>query len=84
MSAQSDSQTVSSPVSCSQPAPLLAILAASNSSSQLESVLAANASLSANIPDHSSALPNGFHEFPYLEQSPQQSTPLETLSILRI
>jgi hypothetical protein len=84
MSTQSDSAALSSPASCNQPAPLLAILAASDSSVQLKSVFAANASFSAYIPDHSSALPNRFHEFPHLKQSPQQSTPLETLSVLRI
>jgi hypothetical protein len=83
MSAQPDSEGLSSPASCSQPAPLLAILATSDSSVQLKSVSAPNASFAANVADHSFVASKQLHELRYLKP-PQQSTPLETLSILRI
>jgi hypothetical protein len=84
LSAQSDSDTVSSLASCSQPSPIAAILAASEASVQLKSVSAANAAFSIDNSDHASTPVNRFREFSSLEKSPQQSIPLENLSVLRI
>jgi hypothetical protein len=83
VSAHSDSETLSSSTSCNQPAPLLAILAASDSL-LLKSVFAADASFSIDISVRASTLANRFHEFQSLRESPQESIPLENLSILRI
>jgi hypothetical protein len=84
MSPQSDSEALSSAASCSQPSPLLAILVASDSSVQLESAYAANGSFSIDNADHAYTLANQFRELSSLRESPQQSTPLENLSVLRI
>jgi hypothetical protein len=84
VSAQSGSESLSSPASCSQQLPLLAILAASDSSIQLESVFAAQASLSIDTPINAFTVNSQFREFPSSTDSPQQSSPLESLSVLRI
>jgi|SRR5215470_19095578 len=83
MSAQSDSGVLSSPVSCGQQAPLMAILAATDSSIQLQSVSAASAVVSIDASNHAFTLENRVHEFPS-KDSPQQRVPLESLSVLRI
>jgi len=84
MSAQSDSGTLSSPASCGQQSPLLAILAASDSSIQLQSKFAANAFFSIDDPDYAFPLADRSDNFPSSKDSPQQSTGLESLSVLRI
>jgi hypothetical protein len=84
MSAQSDSEAFSSSASCSPQSPLLAILAASDSSANLESVFAASSPFSIDNPDHAITIANRFHEFLSLKELRQQSIPLESLSVLRI
>jgi hypothetical protein len=84
MSAQSDSETLSSLGSCSQPAPLMAILSASDSSVQIESVYNAHAPYSIQTPKKAFTPNSQLREFPVLRDSAQQSTPLESLSVLRI
>src|ERR1700722_4959823 len=84
MSSQSYPEPLSSPASCGQQSPLLATLAASDSSLQLESAFGANALFSIDVADHASTPDSRLPKFSYLEQSPQQSAPRESLSVLRI
>src|ERR1700744_3092038 len=77
MSAQSDPPALSTPASCNQQEPPMAILAASDASAQLESTFTAHAPFSIDNLDHVSAQASRFHELPYLKQLPHQSTPLE-------
>jgi hypothetical protein len=84
VAAYPDSETLSSSASCNQQSPLVAILAASDSSFQLESVLAANASLLLGGTNHVSGPDSQVDEFSSLEKLHQQSIPLENLSVLRI
>jgi hypothetical protein len=84
MSAESDSGAVSSPVSCGQQSPPLAILATSDSSVQLKSVFAANPPSSIDNLRYAFALAARSDEFPSSKESPQQSISLESLSVLRI
>jgi hypothetical protein len=84
ISSQSDSETLSSLATCSPPSPVAAILVASDTSVELKSVSAANAAFSIDNPDHASASANPFREFSSSKESPQQSIPLENLSVLRI
>jgi hypothetical protein len=83
MSAQSDSGALSSSASCGQQAPLLAVLAASDSSVQLESEFAANPPYSIDSLAYPFALAVRSDEFPSTKESPQQIIPLENLSVLR-
>jgi hypothetical protein len=84
MSAQPGSETLSSSASCGQPSPLQAILATSDSSIQLESVFEANAPFSIDNPSHALALNGQLYRSRSPKESPQQSIPLESLSVLRI
>ena len=86
MSAQSDSETqsLSSDASCGQQAPLLAILAGSDSSIRIESIDTANPLPSIDLPIRAVAPNNHRHDFLPSKESPQSSIPLENLSVLRI
>jgi hypothetical protein len=84
MAARSDSEALSSSVSCGQQSPLLAILARSDSDVQLKSVFAADAPVSINNPDQIFSVADRLHGFLSPIESPQQSTPLQSLSVLRI
>ena len=86
MSAQSDSgaQATSSDASCGQQTPLLATLTSSDSSFQVVSVASANAAVSVETLVQAVTLSGHAHDFLPPKRSPQQSIPLENLSVLRI
>jgi hypothetical protein len=84
ISAQSDSGALSSQATCGQQNPLLAVLAASDSSIQLQSTFAASALFSIGNPGNAFKIADRSGEFPSSKDSPQQSTSLENLSVLRI
>jgi hypothetical protein len=84
MSAQSNSEALSSPASCGGQAPLLAVLGNSVTSTQFESVDAASAPFSSNALIHSATLKNSSVDSLSSNESPQNNIPLENLSILRI
>jgi hypothetical protein len=86
MSAQSDSETqsLSSETSCGQQSPLVAILTGSDSSVRIESFDTANALPSITIPARAILLNDHRDVFSPPNESPQQSIPLENLSVLRI
>jgi hypothetical protein len=83
MSAQSDSKTLSSPTSCGEQSPLLAILSGTDTSIQFKSVGATAPFSSTNL-IRSAASKNILAESLSAKESPQESIPLENLSILRI
>jgi hypothetical protein len=86
MSAQSDSEasSFSSQVSCGQQTPLVAVLTSFESSLQIESGSEANTLLSIDIPANAATLDRYIRDFLLLEQWPQQTIPLENLSVLRV
>jgi hypothetical protein len=84
MSAQSDSNTLSSPASCGEPASLLAILIGSDTSIPFKSVDAVPAPFSADLSIHTAAPKNTSVQSLSSNESPQESLPLENLSVLRI
>ena len=88
LSTQSDSegQSISSDASCGQQTPLLAILTSSSSDSsiQLDSLAPANAALAIESSIHRVTLSGYANDFFPSKGSPQQSIPLENLSVLRI
>ena len=82
---QTVSVSFSSQVSCGQQTPLLAILSASDSSSiQVDSVVAAVTPVSIGVSVDAVAVHSRFGEFLSSKDSPQQSIPLENLSVLRV
>ncbi|HEY2823366.1 MAG TPA: hypothetical protein VGJ06_20145 [Candidatus Acidoferrum sp.] len=84
MSAQSDSKTLSSPASCGEKAPLLAILSGSDPTIQFNAINAATAPFSSNVLIHTATPKNISAESLSSNESPQESIPLENLSVLRI
>lgn len=84
MSAQSHSQTLSSPASCGEQAPLLAVLSTSNTSVQFKYVDSATAPFPGALPIHVTALNIRSVDSFALNGSPQENIPLENLSVLRI
>ena len=86
MSAQSDSEasSLSSLASCGQQTPLFATLTNSESSLQLEFASAANALFSTDLQSYAAVLNSHRLDFLPSEISPQQSIPLENLSVLRV
>lgn len=85
-SAQSDSEasSLSSQAACGQQTPLVAVLTSFESSLQIESGGAANALFPIDIQTHAVTLNRHVLDFSLQKQSPQQSIPLENLSILRV
>jgi hypothetical protein len=85
MSTQLDSETLSfsSQASCGQQSPLVAILTSSESSLQPLSTNTAIAA-SGNLPNRTITPASRPHDFLPSKESPQNSIPLENLSILRI
>ena len=84
MSAQSDSdeQSLASDALCiGQQTPLLAIVTASDSSVQIESIGAVHF---LDIPTHAVTLDSHLDNFSPSKESPQQGIPLESLSVLRV
>jgi hypothetical protein len=86
MTAPSDSETywLSSDASCGQQAPLLAILAGSDSSIPIGSTDTADPLPSIDLPIHAVASNSQRDDFLPSKESPQSSIPLENLSVLRI
>jgi hypothetical protein len=86
MSGQSDSEdsTLSSQAACAQQAPLMAILASSESSAQLSSVLAMDRPLSIDSRARNLTPDRHFRAFLLSIDSLQTSIPFENLSVLRI
>jgi len=78
------SPSISSPTLCNPQSPLLAILATSDSSIRSESLVAAVLPFSNAAPTNAPTLSTVTRTFFLPEDSPQQSIPLENLSILRI
>jgi len=86
MSATADSDTfsVSSQSSCGQQAPLVAVLTGSEPSIQLKSDVVAHVPLSIEVPNRALSQNNRAYESPNQKQWPQQGSPLESFSVLRI
>jgi hypothetical protein len=86
MSAMPDSEarSLSSEASCSQQTPLFAIVTSPTSSIHSESKVAANMPLSIDRPAQNLNLNLDRQKFLRLKDSPQQSIPLDNISVLRI
>jgi ABC-type phosphate transport system substrate-binding protein len=84
MPTQSDSGALSSLASCGQQQSLLAILAASGSSTQPLKEFAPAGAFTIDDSGSAFTLADQSDKFPSSKDSPQQSTPLENLSVLRI
>ena len=84
MSAQSDSNTLSSPTSCGEQSPLLAILSGTDTSLQFKSPHAVAPPFSSSQLIHATTPKNISAESLPSNESPQESIPLENLSVLRI
>jgi hypothetical protein len=85
MSIQSDPDalSLSSPASCGQQAPLLAVLTDSGSSIQVKSIATAIAPFAIIAPEHAITLNSSPNESLSAKESPH-SIPLENLSVLRV
>jgi len=86
ISAQADSEasSFSSQVSCGQQTPLVAVLTSFESSLQIESRDASISMVSIDAPAHAVTLSHHVLDFSLQKQSPQQASPLEDFSILRV
>ncbi|HUE43050.1 MAG TPA: hypothetical protein VMP12_05775 [Candidatus Sulfotelmatobacter sp.] len=78
-----DALSLSSPASCGQQAPLLAVLTDSGSSIQLKSIAAAIAPFAIDAPEHAITPNSGPNECLSAKESPH-GIPLENLSVLRV
>jgi hypothetical protein len=80
------SLSISSPASCGDQAPVLAVLTSSDEFSQLKSGSQSIVPFAIDSPNRTSALVSPLHESLSADESPQtrQTLPIEALSVLRI